>query len=109
MHTIGFIKMKKLYLATRNVSTMFIAPDYFKTKDLEAEAERFLDEEIKCRGKSTLFPIDVKEITSIQDIPKEWQGDVYLWGYDGELTPTDFLSSYNDEYQEYLRLKAKYE
>lgn len=92
----------KLYLATNVVTVMFLCED---GKDLRKEAAHFVKEESNNYVPDRLT---VKEITSLKDIPPEWSGDQYLWGVDGDdLTARDFIE--DPEYEEYKRLKAKFE
>lgn len=91
----------KLYHAIRpSIETMFVSG---KTGDsLEKEAQYFLDEEKRVSNKQS-YPVKLIEVTSIFDIPESWRNGL-LWNVDGELTAQQYLT----EYQEYLRLKAKF-
>jgi len=95
-----------LYLATKTIKVMFLCPSNYSTQSVLKEANHFADEE----GKNIVDGrIKIEKITKIEDIPEEWRGDAYIWGTDEEMTATDFLGQEDDEYQEYLRLKKKYE
>lgn len=48
----------------------------------------------------------IQEITSQEDVPKDWR-EASLWGIDDELNALQFLE--DPEYMEYLRLKKKFE
>jgi hypothetical protein len=90
----------KLYIATKNLSVMFLLED---GKNLEREARHFLHEEDKNCVPGRIV---IKEVTSLDDVPTEWM-NACLWGTDDEITPEQFLG--DDEYKEYLRLKKKFE
>jgi len=96
---------RKLYIATKNVTTMFLSN---KTDmDLEKEARGFLSEEETVTIPKTLT---INEVTCRRDIPDDWRGFALLWGTDNEITASDFLSQEEDpEYIQYLQLKKKYE
>lgn len=94
--------MKKLYLATKTITAMFVSD----AKDSGVNASKFIAEEEKNRFAKH---IEIKEITTRQEIPKEWIGDAYLWGTEDEITAEGWISELGKEYQEYLRLKAKYD
>lgn len=91
----------KLYLATKEVTAMFLCYD---ESSLMKNANKFLAEE-----ERNMVPgrVSVKEIKLIDEIPAEWRKGGLLWGTDEEITPEDFLQ--DPEYLEYLRLKAKFE
>jgi hypothetical protein len=104
----------KMYMATRTYTTMFLCDEKVLVKEY---AKDFLDEEIdqlKHYGAPDQYKTEVKEVKSVKDIPKEWQGDALLWGTDSELTAKQWLNGersdeeLSPEYQEYLRLKEIY-
>lgn len=100
--------MKKLYLAKQTNTVMFVS-DLDDPNFLTGRAKLFLKEEEKnCAS----VPIDVQEVTSLEQIPNEWSHDNLLWGTDEEITAHGFLnlkSENSRSYQEYLRLKAIFE
>lgn len=75
--------------------------------ELEGTAEHFMEEQ----GKTFQPKLEIKEITNESEIPEgDWRKDALIWGDDSERTASQFLADNKDsEYQEYLRLKAKYE
>lgn len=94
----------RLYVASITHEVVFCADT--RGNELEGEAEHFLEEQDKTFSP----PLVVKEITSESEIPKDWQGDALIWGDDSERTASQFLKENGDsEYQDYLRLKAKFE
>lgn len=94
--------MKKLYLATKTITAMFVS----NAEDNGVNASRFIAEEEKNKFAKH---IEVKEIAANQEIPKEWRNGALLWGTEDEISAEDWISELGQEYQEYLRLKAKYD
>lgn len=100
---------KRLYIATRTHEVVFISSEKGKTS-VKDEAEGYLEEQDKYFDP----PVVVKEITSKAEIPEGWQEDhALIWGSDDELTAEQFLDSQRsaktkEEYEEFLRLKAKF-
>lgn len=98
--------MKKLYLATKVVTTMFVFDN--DVASLEAEAKNFLLEEDSLRSPEFAFPITIKEITTVDQIPQDWLSDAYVWGDDNDTTPKAFLEKQKGEYAEFLKLEKEY-
>ena len=99
--------MKKLYLATRDHSVMFLS-NLRRRSGIMEEAHNWMDEQDSCHTPQ----IELTEIKVLSQIPDDWKGNVFLWGTDDEITAEEFLKAVkaNDsEFREYLRLKAKYE
>jgi hypothetical protein len=94
--------MKKLYLASETITAMFVSDEKTKMED----AKEFLAEERKNVFKDAIV---LREITSSQEIPKEWNEGALIWGIDDEITAAVWLHDRGPEYLEYLRLKAKFE
>jgi hypothetical protein len=94
----------KLYVASILHEVVFCSDE--RGFELEGEAEHFMEEQDK-----TFQPkLVIREITQESEIPKDWQGDALIWGDDSEITASHFFKQHVDsEYQEYLRLKTKYE
>lgn len=103
--------MKKLYLATINFNTIFVSTE----ADQKSGAKRYAEEEFSWNGlKETLKRVEVKEIACVQEIPQEWSDGALIWGTEEEITAANWLDQNqpkqsDSEFQEYLRLKAKYE
>lgn len=95
--------MKKLYLATKTITAMFLSDEEHKVKD----AKKFLAEEEKnvWVDRNT----QIQQINTEQEIPKEWQNDNLIWGSEDEISAAGWLYELGEEYQTYLRLKAKYD
>jgi hypothetical protein len=107
------MKVRKLFLATEtlNNSAMFIS--YSDSIDaLEKQAKEFLDKELRNNFSSNKT-FSVKEVTNISQAPIEWREKcALLWGTDEEITVSGYFDTQAEEaaeFQEYLRLKAKYE
>lgn len=97
-------KRMKLYHAAIIHEVVFCSKEH--GFELEGEAEHFMEEQ----GKFFQPKLEIKEITSEYEIPKDWKDDALIWGDDSERTASQFLKENGDsEYQEYLRLKSKYE
>ena len=110
--------MKKLYLATKTIlpavkEVMFLYDDEdgFEYLSLREAAKRYFEEEDRNHAPYNKETVSLKEITLVEDIPKEWRECALLWGTNDEITATGFLTQQNSdpEYQEYLRLKEKFE
>ena len=95
--------MKKLYLAKTEIQTMFVSDEL----NIHSHAKQFLGNELANLDDK----ISVVEITNYKNIPKAWKGNVFcVWGSEENTTATEFLRRHESkDYQEYLRLKAKYE
>lgn len=98
----------KLYIAAKRHEVVFISSEK-DTRFVKDEAEGYLEEQDKYFDP----PVVVQEITCKKEIPEDWQGDVFIWGVD-ETTANQFLETQakvqrKAEYEEYLRLKAKFE
>jgi hypothetical protein len=98
----------KLYLST--ISIMFASNDANKKHD----AIIYFRENTQWHSYRDACD-SVKEITSQQEVPEEWR-HALIYGTEDEITPLDFLEKQQSqqsidspEYQEYLRLKEKYE
>lgn len=101
--------MKKLYLVKQIINVMFVSDSDEEGRVLDDEARFFLDEYWE---NGTLNEFEVQEVTSLEQIPSEWRNGCLLYGTHKQDTPEVFLnriSSNNTEYQEYLRLKEKFE
>lgn len=97
-------KRMKLYHASIVHEVVFCTDS--RGMELEGEAEHFMEEQ----GKTFQPKLEIKEITKESEIPADWQDDALIWGDDSEITAAQFLRENTDtEYQEYLRLKTKYE
>jgi hypothetical protein len=98
--------MKKLYLANRNHSVMFLSNGDEKELVMN-DANHWMNEQDSYHTPK----VELIEIKVPDQIPEEWR-DGFIWGTNEEMTAAEFLQSINasnEEYQEYLRLKAKYE
>jgi hypothetical protein len=99
----------RLFIATRTHEVIFVSDSKGKG-DIKDEAEEYLEEQDKYFDP----PIVVKEITSKGEIPEEWkESHAFIWGDADEVTAEQFLDSQRsaqakEEYEEYLRLKAKF-
>lgn len=82
---------------------MFISDEEHK----EENARKFIAEEEKNRFAPR--NLQVQQINTHQEIPKEWKNDNLIWGTEDEITAEGYLIELGQEYQEYIRLKAKYE
>lgn len=93
--------MRKLYYAT--VDVVFVADDSVLRPNT---ATSFLKEQLEY------YDPPAKEITCINQLPEDWQ-NVGIFGVQFDTTAKQFLEQQkldNDpEYQEYLRLKKKFE
>lgn len=96
--------IKRLYVAIRAHEVVFVSSS--DESSLKDEAKKFLKEQDKYFQPN----IEVKEITSKEEIPKDWRENYTLiWGSNEEMSASQFLDSVGSfEYQEYLRLKAKF-
>lgn len=104
------MKAKKLYWARVLHEVVFVSEESPNSSNLKSEAESFLEEQ----DASFIPPMVVTEITSKEEIPDDWKGDALIWGTQeletDEMTANQFFDEYGDaEYQEYLRLKSKFE
>jgi hypothetical protein len=105
--------MKKLYLATLPITAVYASFE----KDKEEAGVEFLRREIEentlpMKGSfAGRDQLEIIEITCEQDLPEEWRRGPCIWGVspDVEITAEQFLAEQSQEYQEYRRLKAKYE
>lgn len=97
--------VKRLYVATKTYEVVFVSESGLA--GVKSEAEEFMEEQ----NKTFEPPVEVKEITSKEEIPADWREDYTLiWGSDEEMNAAQFLEGKGtSEYQEYLRLKAKFE
>ena len=101
----------KLYAATRMHTTLLLCDNKSLLKDIAAES---LNEEYDLIRPNFKFPMVIKEIKSVKDIPKDWASSALLWGTEADLTAKQWLNGEcseeeNDpQYQEYLRLKEIY-
>lgn len=95
--------IKRLYVATQKYEVVFVSSS---GHGLKHKAEEFIEEQNKTFQPS----IEVQEITCKEEIPEDWREDYTLiWGSDEEMNAEQFLESKKtSEYQEYLRLKAKF-
>jgi len=91
--------MKKLYHATMVIDALFVSEE---KDNILSKAKQYLSME-----GVAYQPIDVIEVPSPAHIPKEW-ANCNIYGVDKNKTAQDFFNE-QEEYQEYLRLKAKFE
>ncbi len=99
--------MKKLYLGKQTVSVLLVADENTSTKTLQWEISNAVSQEATNVHEGHDFAITV--INQKSEIPKEWRNcPVYGIG-DGDVTGEEFLASQDPEYQEFLRLKSKFE
>jgi hypothetical protein len=97
--------MKKLYCASYNVC--FVSDD----STLKEDADRYVKDNYKWNRFSGL---QIKEIVFKEDIPDIWNESILIWGIEEEMTAAQFLDRHINransvEYQEYVRLKKKFE
>lgn len=102
--------MKKLYHATMVVDVVFAHEIKACLNNqflpiLNNKARDYL--RMEMTNGISLKNIDVIEIPNTAHIPKEWSG-CFIYGVEENVTAEEFLESQN-EYEEYLRLKAKFE
>lgn len=97
---------KRLFLARKTHETIFILEEESNAEELKSQAEHYLREQDKWYKP----PVEVTEITSKDQIPEgDWRGGALIWGVE-DMTAGQFLDRYgSSEYQDYLRLKEKYE
>jgi hypothetical protein len=105
--------MRRLYWGKKVCDVVFILSDD-DGMDLEEAAQFYINEQDGCGGFH--YPITVKEITVLKQVPQGWKGGTLVWGTQDkeELTAEQFLKQQvtnkkSSEYQEYLRLKKKFE
>ena len=110
------VAKQKLYVAVRAHEVVFISSEKTKS-EVKNEAEAYLEEQDKYFSP----PVVVREITCKEEIPKGWQDGEFIWGVAvlaqwgpvDELTAEQFLDEQasvraKEEYEEYMRLKAKF-
>lgn len=99
--------MKKLYRVT--YSTLFCVDDNVKDDNLKLKGQNFLKEEL---SSTKYCDVEIDHINSKEQIRAE-ETDMLVWGIDDQdLRPCDVLNIYsnnNPEYEQYLRLKEKFE
>lgn len=83
---------KKLYYAKVVVDVVFEAeePSSSYSGFLESKAKKFLNEEIINSSSSLYGCNNIKELSSIDDVPKEWK-DTYYYGGEGEYTVREYF------------------
>lgn len=97
--------MKKLYYATKGMDVVFASAA--NGEALQKEAEKFLKEE---EESNHFFKTEIKEVKSIEDVSENWRvTGTLIWGVDGELSVEEALISLDPEYDQYLKLKRKFE
>lgn len=95
----------RMYYGYKLVDVVFTTP-HRDEESILADAEDYLKEE--WRTKVFLKP-EVKEVTSIDDVPQNWTSALYWGDNANDETVSAFLKRAEDpEYAEYLRLKAKF-
>lgn len=105
--------MNTLYYAKMQLDVVFVSHPMNTSAELLKEAEKFLKEEARNINSSlrAIPSLVIKEIESLKDIPKDWH-DALAWGQNpdsDELSVSDLFLKSNKEYQEYIRLKKKFE
>lgn len=83
--------MTKLYKATKTLSTVFFSDSTDKIQ-LKVEAETYLEKE----EENIVFPINVSEVSSLEDLPENWNGRTTPWGLE-PITCAEWFSRKNDE------------
>ncbi len=102
--------MRKLYYAKQVFDVVFVSEEE-ENDELEEEAQHYISEQNKYFSPE----IELKEVLSLEDLPEAWKSNALIWGTkkDEDLTVKQFLAqnltASQEEYQEYLRLKAIYE
>lgn len=100
--------MKKLYQALTQQEVLFLSST-IEPSLLRKEGEKW------CKEQEAYGPfkntVSVSEITSVDEVPTDWRkSGTFLWGINEEITAEQFLQQkYDPDYQEYLRLKEKFE
>lgn len=111
--------MKKLFYAKKMVDIVFVYdvgdPDMFhfgiKNRRIFPDAlgcivDSFFEEEEKNMIGDRFL---IQEISNINQLSGDWADSALIWGIE-DITAKEFLREYNDEeYQQYLRLKKKFE
>lgn len=102
------VNMKKLYQALAQQEVLFLSSTT-ESSLLQEEGEKwFREQEAYGPFKNKT---SVSEIVSFNEVPTDWRkSGTLLWGTNEEITAEQFLQQkYDPDYQEYLRLKEKFE
>ena len=99
--------MKAVYYATKHIDICFVCNDLNLDSELYRYADRFLDQKGRNYDPSR---ITFKKLKSLDEVPENLRyldlyGDISQEGQ----TPNQFFATKDPEYQEYLRLKKKFE
>lgn len=96
---------KQLYIATINADVVFYSECKFASFELKCDAIKYLKTEYPNNMADRL---KIKQISCLNDIPDDWK-EAYLYGVDNKITAQEFFLKEDEEYQQYLKLKEKFE